>query len=98
MKIVCACCDVIIDKDDRTDIFLKELSGNISHLMNRLVKQEELASTIVTLAPGHHLLQGTQISDEQEDALGFAFKLESRSKINLNPGLCSKVLDTLGQV
>ena len=52
----------------------------------------------MTLAPGHHLLQGTQISDEQEDALGFAFKLESRSEINLNPVLCSKVLDTLEQV
>jgi hypothetical protein len=49
VKIVCSCCDVIIDKDDRTDSFLKELYGNISHLMNRLVKHE-LATGIVTLA------------------------------------------------
>jgi hypothetical protein len=43
VKIVCTCSDVIIDKDDMTDIFLKEL----------FVK-----------------------SDEQEDTLEFAFKLE----------------------
>ena len=44
VKIVCTCSDeVIIDKDDMTDIFLKELFVE---------------------------------SDEQEDALEFAFKLE----------------------
>ena len=44
--------------------------------------------------------------EEQEDALEFAFKLESSmemeirrsSEINQNPVVCSKVLDTLGQV
>ena len=73
MKIVCTCSDVIIDKDDMTDIFLKKLFVE---------------------------------SDEQEDALEFAFKLESSmemeirrsSEINQNPVVCSKVLDTLGQV
>ena len=43
VKIVCTCSEVIIDKDDMTYIFLKELFVE---------------------------------SDEQEDALEFAFKLE----------------------
>jgi hypothetical protein len=43
VKVVCSCSDVIIDKDDMTYIFLKELFVE---------------------------------SDEQEDAVEFAFKLE----------------------
>jgi len=33
-------CEEIISKESKPDVFLKELFGNISHLMSRLVKQE----------------------------------------------------------
>ena len=91
VKIICTCCDVILDKNDRTDIFLKELFGNISHLMNRLVKQE-LASTIMTMATTFFRIHKEVVSKEILNNMAhnmyvmlrnFAFKLEPRINLEL---------------
>eukprot|EP00092_Neocalanus_flemingeri_P039910 GFUD01043469.1.p1 GENE.GFUD01043469.1~~GFUD01043469.1.p1 ORF type:complete len:231 (-),score=57.96 GFUD01043469.1:21-662(-) len=47
VNIVVTCVNIVINKESKTDLFLKELYGNISHVMNRLIKQEQTKSVIV---------------------------------------------------
>ena len=74
-----------------TDIFLKELFGNISHLINRLVKQE-LASTIMTLATTFFRIHEKVVNKETLNNMAhnlyvmlwnFAFRLEPSMKLEL---------------
>ena len=91
----------------------KELFSYISHLMNRLVKQE-LASTIMTLATTFFRIHEKVVSKETLNNMAhnlnvmhwkFSFKLEPSmsqefevlSLINIH-FFCAQVLDTPGQV
>ena len=42
VNIVIKCTDIVINKEAREDVFLKELYGNVFHLMTRLINQEQV--------------------------------------------------------
>ena len=89
VKIVKTCVDVIINKEDVSDLSLKELFGNITHVMNRLVKQEQ-TNSIATLASSFFRISDKMVNKETLQNMAynvyvmvwnFAFKLEPDMKL-----------------